>query len=522
VFDSVTLTDILIDFTCIMVRWELSLSPLGISRSAVVTTLIAVASALQPHANGGVHAASSSKYVAAADVPTRKYQNIYYITLGPLMLTTLILSWYTRPRITRESLPKGFQAFRYEFLIAWGTAVAADWLQGPYVYAVYAAYGFSDKEISQLFVAGFVSSMIFGTIVGSLADSRGRKRCAILYCVLYLAACLTKHINSFAFLFFGRVLAGIATSLLFTSFECWMIAEHRHRYGFGEDLLRYMFGMMYFVQYSVAIAAGAISQIAATATPLLPVPGFPNLFYGGALGAFDISMLPLLAAMLLIAILWDENYGLESSDSRNISMSLSNALSALKDWRIVFIGAIVSCFEGGMYSFVIDWTPTLSMGEDGASPPYGIIFSSFMMACMCGSSSFSLMHPKNPPEMVLMATLVIAASALFAVTGSIGMSSLCFIGFLIFEFCVGMYFPAMGVLKSKTVPEAMRASVYNICRVPLNMVVACIQLSSLQLSSSYGLCSGLIFGAFCCAASLNRNSHSDGMNSLGASATTTL
>jgi hypothetical protein len=48
---------------------------------------------------------------------------------------------------------------------------AGDWLQGPYVYYLYSQYGFGKGEIGQLFIAGFGSSMLFGTIVGSLADN---------------------------------------------------------------------------------------------------------------------------------------------------------------------------------------------------------------------------------------------------------------------------------------------------------------------------------------------------------------
>lgn len=40
-------------------------------------------------------------------------------------------------------------------------------LSGPYVYALYDSYGFDKFEIAQLFVAGFGSSMIMGTIVGT-------------------------------------------------------------------------------------------------------------------------------------------------------------------------------------------------------------------------------------------------------------------------------------------------------------------------------------------------------------------
>ncbi len=47
---------------------------------------------------------------------------------------------------------------------------AGDWLQGPYVYALYDHYGMSSHDIEVLFVAGFGSSMVFGTIIGSVAD----------------------------------------------------------------------------------------------------------------------------------------------------------------------------------------------------------------------------------------------------------------------------------------------------------------------------------------------------------------
>ena len=47
---------------------------------------------------------------------------------------------------------------------------AGDWLQGPHVYALYDSYGMTTHQIEILFVAGFGSSMIVGTIVGSFAD----------------------------------------------------------------------------------------------------------------------------------------------------------------------------------------------------------------------------------------------------------------------------------------------------------------------------------------------------------------
>jgi MFS family permease len=103
---------------------------------------------------------------------------------------------------------------------------AGDWLQGPYVYALYQHYNYSQGDIGRLFIAGFGSSMLFGTIVGSLGDKYGRKRASVTYCVTYILSCITKHSPQYRVLMLGRILGGIATSLLFSAFESWLVAEH--------------------------------------------------------------------------------------------------------------------------------------------------------------------------------------------------------------------------------------------------------------------------------------------------------
>ena len=63
-------------------------------------------------------------------------------------------------------------------------ATARDGLQGPHVYRLYDFYGFDMGQIGKLFIAGFGSSMVFGTVVGALADKQcvgrwgGACRCA--------------------------------------------------------------------------------------------------------------------------------------------------------------------------------------------------------------------------------------------------------------------------------------------------------------------------------------------------------
>lgn len=61
---------------------------------------------------------------------------------------------------------------------------------------------------------------------------RGRRTAGLAYVVTYSLSCCTKHSPNFWVLMFGRVLGGIATSLLYSAFESWLVAEH-FKHGFS-------------------------------------------------------------------------------------------------------------------------------------------------------------------------------------------------------------------------------------------------------------------------------------------------
>ena len=54
----------------------------------------------------------------------------------------------------------------------------------------------------------------------------GRKMATLTYCLVYILSCMTKHWNDYHVLLLGRVLGGIATSLLWSAFESWLVTEH--------------------------------------------------------------------------------------------------------------------------------------------------------------------------------------------------------------------------------------------------------------------------------------------------------
>lgn len=96
---------------------------------------------------------------------------LYGLALGVTGLLTAAAAGYAR-QSQSSTIPTSaeFRRFQITFLSVYYICMTADWLQGPYVYALYASYGFSRDEIAVLFVCGFGASMVFGTFVGAAAD----------------------------------------------------------------------------------------------------------------------------------------------------------------------------------------------------------------------------------------------------------------------------------------------------------------------------------------------------------------
>ena len=160
------------------------------------------------------------------DSPGSSWQGYYWIQFGLIAIACAMLEMQKMGQKERVAMPQNFISFRNGYLFVYSLMMAGDWLQGPYVYALYQHYGYSTGDIGKLFIAGFGSSMIFGTVVGSMADKYGRKNAALTYVATYIASCVTKHWSDYGVLMLGRFFGGIATSLLFTAFESWLVAEH--------------------------------------------------------------------------------------------------------------------------------------------------------------------------------------------------------------------------------------------------------------------------------------------------------
>merc|ERR1719320_359329 len=164
--------------------------------------------------------------------------------------------------ITGAETPLPFKHFQKQYLVIFGMVWLADWLQGPYIYALYAYYDYTIDQIGLLFVVGFGVAGICGVFVGAFADKMGRKKACIAYTIIYSLACVCKHFRNFRVLMLGRLFGGTATALLYTVFESWMVSHHKTN-KWADELLGSTFTKSGQLNGIMAVVAGVLASTTA-------------------------------------------------------------------------------------------------------------------------------------------------------------------------------------------------------------------------------------------------------------------
>ena len=302
-----------------------------------------------------------------------------------------------------------------------------------------------------------------------------------MFACLYAVGALSTRSSLLPLLLLGRVAGGIGTSLLFSAPEAWLVGEHLMG-GYDGRWLGQTFGWAYAGDSLVAIAAGQFASMAA--------------LRAGPTGPFTLSVAFLALGSLLCASLWRENKAApaasgQSEGSAKNPTILDAAQLVLKDKRILLVGAVQALFEGAMYIFVLQWPPAIKAailssqwwGAQSASlaVPYGKIFSCFMASCLFGSSLFGKLQSgsrkisveKSTAAMLFVASAALASTAMTAAPALAPLVA----AFFAFEACVGMYFPSIGTLRSKYLPDSHRSVMMNLFGIPLNLIVVSVFLS---------------------------------------------
>ncbi|EME43427.1 hypothetical protein DOTSEDRAFT_174270 [Dothistroma septosporum NZE10] len=325
----------------------------------------------------------------------------------------------------------------------------------------------SESLTAALFTTGFVAAAVAASFVGSLADRYGRKRACVTFCVAYSLSCLSVLSNDINMLFVGRVLGGLSTTMLYSVFETWMIAEFHARRLCDSLRLRDMFSTSVTLSGIVAILAGVVGEAVVSWTKTKTAP-------------FVLAIMCLATAGAGIEIFWSENHATtpatSEQDEENDMPSATNFCTHLLTKPMLTLFLTTTAFEGSMYLFVFFWSPALKSARAANSittpPPFGLIFSSFMSAMMMGSMVFSAVNIRNDRDTakLLMTVLALAAISLLLPV-MMTAETVAFWSFALFEGCVGIYFPTMARLKSEVVEDKVRGRVYGLMRLPLNCFV---------------------------------------------------
>ena len=429
-------------------------------------------------------------------------RSLFHSSLVALALLTVCFKVLTRDTTGNTTAkPVAIQARQRKFLAVFWLLRCADWLQGPYFYEVYASKIIGGVQasmalVSRLFLTGFASTALFGPSVGRAADQYGRKKATLVFTILYALGAMSTQSTLLTLLFLGRVLSGIGTSLLFSAPESWLVGAFQKE---GDDpdgtYLGETFGMAYAGDSVVAITAGQLAAYAASSR--------------GPTGPFELSTVFLLVGGLLASLLWKENV----ADSVNEKgPSISDAIQVVKkDPKIVMVGGVQSLFEAAMYIFVLQWPPAAAKAianrfGAGTATPYGTIFSCFMACCLLGSTLFGQLAKMGvATETSATAMLAVATVAMTAATSwTMAPAGISLLGvmaaFFVFEACVGMYFPSIGTLRSKYIPDSHRSVIMNLFGIPLNVLVVSVFLSiqRLGLQGALSISSGALAVATLC------------------------
>jgi MFS family permease len=462
---------------------------------------------------GGFTVPSVTGMIHTAQTPTTLFNGLF-VALSALTVGIKGAEWVQR-RIAAafkggaavvDDKPKSVKDLQKKFLAVFWLVRMADWLQGPYFYEVYASKVLngvpaSMDTISKLFLVGFATTGLLGPLVGRQVDLCGRRAGTVAFTVLYALGALSTRTNMLWLLLLGRVAGGIGTSLLFSAPEAWMVAEHQNK-GHAGKWIGETFGLAYGGDAIVAIVAGQLASMAATRL--------------GPTGPYTLSLGFLAASALGAMALWTENKAPLNSGGTD-EVSIGEALNEIKkDKRIMLLGATQALFEGAMYIFVIQWVPALrsiieqysfGVAGSGATIPFGKVFSCFMACCLLGTTVFSRAQKMGlavETLALLMLALATCAMTMATTVGMGGSLGSLIAALFVFEACVGMYFPSIGILRSKIIPDTQRSVIMNLFGLPLNLIVVGVFLSlkHLGIKGAFGVSSAALALATLCMAAL--------------------
>jgi len=357
-----------------------------------------------------------------------------------------------------------FTSLRLNYLLVTLVIMLADGLQGTHLYVLYEGYGF---DVASLYALGFITGAITTPITGPLIDRFGRKRSAILYCALEMGINLLEQYPFLSGLLVSRMVGGISTNLLSSVFETWLDTEFRSRRApkcsvdtatITDDDTTTTFGKSNdwskSDDYEDNIAKNEYEIIMRDSIIVSNLASIGSGYLAhilaekyGSVGPFQGAVSCTGIALIVISLLWTENYGVSSTSingeeemeeeisgnntgnnqlgdedhkllrhneggTKSVMDYMKEAIAIFRsDPKILCLGIIQGLSAGSLQIFIFLWSPALQIFSSGnnmgtsmsdsddyislksyfrwavdgtGNPAYGLIFGAFMTAGVSG------------------------------------------------------------------------------------------------------------------------------------------
>jgi len=364
-----------------------------------------------------------------------------------------------------------FGKFQKNYLTVQLLATFITFSQSAYLYKIYESHGYEMKDTATLYLSGFLTSLLISPFVGRLIDSHGRKKGVLCQLILNVIQCQLLRFKDFRLLLLGRIISGFSFALT-TSYECWMVSQHNSG-NFSPHLLMDTFSKGALVLAGTAVMSGVVSGALVERGLGLIAP--VNLASGAS-----------LVCLLLVLFTWRENYGRATPGTLQQKPSAFQGIQAMfRDPRIFFLGITQCMNEVAVMIFGFMWTPLLLHLTQGSELNVGLVYATFMISLMIGSSVPKIVRAfplKVSPEKMLMCSLAIGTISLASITVQKTLAgALC--ALILYEMVFGSFIPTLGSMKARIIPEHIRATMTNTFKVLTNTIIIALLLGPLGSST---------------------------------------
>ncbi|KRY56957.1 Major facilitator superfamily domain-containing protein 5, partial [Trichinella britovi] len=361
-----------------------------------------------------------------------------------------------------------FMIHRCKRVYAFGHLIVlfADSLQAPYIYYLFATYGYKESDIALLYAVGLFTNLICGLFLNYILQKFERRVVCCVCCVLTSGSCFLKASSDYYVLMWSRIFDGVAATMLLAPFQEWYLHEHLNRYDFPKEWVAITFRYVFVRSIIFSIIAGYVAQFTEK--------------------VFETTVFPFLLCVpiLSVAIIWIFCKWAPNRQEMRSGNHLWNDLTRAKRILLRRPNALIVCiiqslYEGSFYLFIFMWTPIfIQLNPDANySPSFGNIYACFMASTLLGTILYRRLSTHlSISNLLSIATACSLAGMGFSVlVGYPGETSGVKYKILLLTLClyqtgVGLYFPVMQRQQKDILPAEARPVLLALFRVPLNII----------------------------------------------------